>query len=117
MQATTRRNMHGQLVRETVIPLGFDRRELRVETRKHSFRPFIETSASVVQVSEDGRSYTHRFGMSRVPNPETCDYRKTVTSVQGRATEKALAAQHDVVDFGALKAEAIAFYKPAAIAA
>lgn len=75
----------------SVLPLGFDRRELRIETRKHSFRGGVYCSATVVQVSEDGRSYTHAMSYGAAG-----DFSKTLAHEKAaRATEKAIGTMHE----------------------
>ena len=54
LTTTVARNMHNVLVAETVIQLGADRRELRIQTRKDSHRGGLQSTARVVQVSECG---------------------------------------------------------------
>ena len=89
---TFARSTHGELFAETVIPMGADRRELRIDTRK-GFRG-LRTSATVVQVSEDGRSHTHAMGLgSRM----TGDYSERIEECDRsvRATEKTIRAMHE----------------------
>lgn len=82
---TYSRDRDGKAQAETVIPLGFDRRELRITTRK-SFRPGIQSQAQVVQVSEDGKS--HSFAMFADYNTRLEEDR------MARCTEKTIAAMH-----------------------
>lgn len=92
------RTPRGELQAQTCIPLGTDRRELRITTDK-AYRGGIECEASVVQMSEDGRSYTHAFAMS---SHGKGDFRKTLaTDRTKRATEKALATMHAAALAGA----------------
>ena len=87
---TFARSTHGDLFAETVIPLGTDRRELRIDTRK-GFRG-LRTSATVVQVNEDGRSYTHAIGARM-----TGDFSERIEECNRsvRATEKTIRAMHE----------------------
>lgn len=69
----------------TKVDLGFDRRVLRVETGKATRG--IACSASVVQMSPDGRTFSCVLFQ---------DYRKTlVRDVNARATAKAVRTMHD----------------------
>jgi hypothetical protein len=74
----------------TTIPLGFDRRELRISTYKHPFDGGLQTVARVVQVSEDGRSYSHAFGLAGGG-----DFNVKLKRDKGlRCTEKNVRAMH-----------------------
>lgn len=102
------RNMRGDLYAETVMPLGYARRELRIRTDKCARG--LSADATVVQVSEDGRSHTHAFSLSRFGQG---DYSKQLRLDQkARATEKAIRTMHaDALrDVGAVLDEAHAHY-------
>ena len=90
MDTTVRRSQYGDLFAETVVPLGADRRELRIDTRK-GFRG-LRTSATVVQVSEDGRSFTHAMGLGTGLGDFSRTLRQQDPKV--RATEKAIRSLH-----------------------
>lgn len=82
---TYSRDREGKAQAETIIPLGFDRRELRIKTHK-SYRPGLQSQAQVVQVSEDGNSYS--FAMFS-------DYSTRLEEDKvARCTEKTIAAMH-----------------------
>ena len=84
MYVLTRRE-GGALAAESIYPLRFDRRELRILTMKGSRGLFC--NAQCVQVSADGRSYT--FAMFS-------DYRKVMAEDRAaRATERAIRALHE----------------------
>lgn len=72
---------------ETMIPLGYDRRELQIHT--WSKRGELWTQAQVVQMSED--TGTGFVGRSFVLFQ---DYNKVIGRVPGRGTEKSLKAAH-----------------------
>ena len=83
-ETAIRRNYSGDLNAETIIPMGFDRRELRVSTRKSS-RGGLHSSAQCVQVDPDGNAYRFIvFG----------DFNASLGSMPGRCTEKNIRAQH-----------------------
>ena len=84
MEITTRtyRNMRGQLVVETRIPLDGNRR-LEIDTSKNS-SGYVTTHAWVFHLKEDGAKVHALFQ----------DYSKCFAKVKIRATEKALEAQH-----------------------
>ena len=87
---------------KTIIPLGFDRRELHVLTSKGS-RGAIVCAAQCVQVAEDGRSFSFiLFG----------DFRKTLANSPARCTEKELSRVHaeGLAGIEACIAECRAFY-------
>ena len=108
---TTERDRAGKLSVKTVIPLGADRRELHITTRRNSVRGGIQCGARVEQVSEDGRSYTHAFSFG-----SGGDYSKTLAhDIKGRATEKALTTMHAaaMLDVEAVIAAAKAHYADA----
>lgn len=80
------RDSSNALQAKTTIPLAQDRRELRITTSKNTSRGGIGTHASVVQVSEDGRLYSHMLFQ---------DYSKQIArDAKGRATEKNIRAMH-----------------------
>lgn len=94
----------GPLRAETHIPLGFDRRELRISTGKSS-RGGLSCTANVVQVDEDGR--TIRFVVFG-------DYSKQLARDNAmRCTEKNLLAMHSsaLSYIDGVIAEVRAFYK------
>lgn len=108
-----RRTLHGDLEITTAEPLGADRRELRITTRRNSGRRTLQARAAVVQVSEDGRSYTHAFSLSR----QGCgDFSAVLIEAPGRATEKALTALHlqALQQLPEVLTRARAWYAPAA---
>lgn len=98
-ETTVKRNRDG-LEAETRIPLGFDRRELRITTSKGSRG--VYTGALVVQVTDRGFTFV------------LCqDYRKTLAQDKAaRATEKTIRTMHAAVlaNVDAVVAEAKAFY-------
>lgn len=100
----------GGLRRVTRVPLGFDRRELRIETRRSIWRKTLETSATVVQVHEDGNGYTHALGLGTGCG----DFSARVAESAARATEAAIVRQHDSVDIAGVLARALAHYQRAA---
>lgn len=55
------RNVRGDLEARSAFPLGFERRELRIHTYKSYYG--VVSIATVVQVSEDGRSYSYAAGL------------------------------------------------------
>lgn len=115
MQFQVIRNTHGNLIAETRIDLGADHRQLWITTEK-SARGGIGCAASVMQVSEDGRSFTHSFALSRFGKG---DFRKTVAhDTTKRATVKALETMHAaaLLTVETLLAEARAFYAAQATA-
>lgn len=89
----------------TKIPLGFDRRELRIETGKAS-RGGIEVDARVVQLSECGRTHSHAYGRGG-------DYSKVIGARAARGTEKALLDlhMHGLAMLDQVKAAALAHYQ------
>lgn len=111
MNTTIKRNHEGKLVAETRIELGFDRRELRIDTQKNHnhYGGGVKTGATVVQVSEDGMSYTHVFGLAG-----DGDWSRTlIHDKTARGTEKTITAQHStaLIDLEAIKAAAVAHYR------
>lgn len=75
---------------KTVIPMP-ERRELRITSRKNASRKSLQCTASVVQVAEDGRSFTHVFSLGGAEG----DYFARIAEVpNGRATEKSLTSLH-----------------------
>lgn len=85
------RNARGELQAQTRIPLGSDRRELRITTDK-GYRGGLDCDARVVQVSEDGCSYQHAFGLAR---DGSGDFSKNLaTDRTKRATAKAIETMH-----------------------
>lgn len=46
----------------TKVPLGFERRELRIQTRKNTARGGVDSVAMVVQLNEDDAGFTFAFG-------------------------------------------------------
>lgn len=90
LQTRVARNQHGDLQAETALPLGRDRRELRITTRKNTVRKSLETRAIVVQVSEDGLTFSHAIGFG-----SGGDFSQRLAEAPGaRTTEKALRNQH-----------------------
>lgn len=110
---TVDRNMRGELRARSVVALGFDRRELHIETRKGGRG--VSCDASVMQRTEDGRGLTHAFAFGG----EGDDFRRTLASdPKARATEKALATMHAaaLVNLADVVAAACAHYgKPAPV--
>lgn len=81
-----RRGTDGALRAKTVIPFGYDRRELHINTYKSS-RGGLSASAQAVEVDPDGRSY--RFTLF-------ADYNRTLVADPAmRCTEKNLRMIHD----------------------
>lgn len=106
------RNIRGDLRARSVYPLGFDRRELHVETSKSS--PGLSCRATVFRVTDDGRVLEHAFGLGR---PGSGDYRATLAQDRtGRATEKAVRTMHErcTAELAATLAAACAHYGKAA---
>jgi hypothetical protein len=100
METTIRRDYRGALRAETMIPLGVDRRELRITTSKG--QRGLSCHASVVQVSEDGQCFS--FAMfSDYSKRLACDH-------NARATEKTVRAMHAaaLAEIPAVLAECIA---------
>ena len=93
MQTTISRDREGKLRALTIIDLGSERRQLRIETSKCSFKPGVETGATVVQASEDGLSYTHSFSFGG----EGDFSRRLCHNAALRGTERAISAQHQSV--------------------
>jgi hypothetical protein len=82
------RDHSGKLSAETIIPLGSDRRELRIYTYKGNRG--LTCNASVFQVSEDGRSFNHAIGFGLCG-----DFSTTLgVDANARGTEKAICALH-----------------------
>jgi len=94
------RNMRGELNAETIIPLAFESRELRISTHKQNRG--IVTGAQVVVNKGDGCFSYVMFG----------DFTKTMATSQQRATVKTIAQQHEAALLSAesVLAEAIVFY-------
>lgn len=113
MNATTTisRNIRGELRAKSVFPLGFDARELHIETGKSS--PGVTCSATVFRRTADGMGLEHAFGFGAPGG----DFRRTLkTDPKARATEKTLSTMHAacLVDLPALMVAACAHYgKPA----
>ena len=109
------RNARNELRAESVVPLGFDRRELRISTHK-TYRG-LACGATVVQVAEDGRTFTHvllrDFSRQLVCNPKA---RATETNI--RVMHERCAAEWGDASglWGALLTEARKQYAPAASA-
>lgn len=91
----------------TKIPLGFDRRELRIETGKAS-RGGIAVDARVVQLSECGRMHTHAYGLGAGG-----DFSKVIEVRPVRGTEKALLDlhMHGLAKLDEVKGAAMAHYQ------
>lgn len=104
---TLTRDRDGALTAETREPLGADRRELRVTTRKNSVRRCLECSAMVVQVHADGSGYTHAFGLAGGG-----DFSRVILHRDARCTEKTIRAMHEeaLQGFAAVLADARAHY-------
>jgi hypothetical protein len=84
-----KRSSRGELSAKTVVPLGFDRRELRIETSK-SYNGGVDCSATCVQVDVDGFGYSCRLGLGG-----DGDYSKRlVVERDMRATEKNIRKVH-----------------------
>ena len=108
-QVSISRDMRGALNAETCIPLGQNRRELRISTRKTS-RGMV-CSAMAVQVSEDGRSYMFA---------PFSDFGRTLAHDRAaRCTEKTVRAMHaaGLAQADDLIRAASAHYSPAQSAA
>lgn len=90
-QTTLSRGFHDKALRaKTIIVLGFDRRELHIETSK-AVRGGIESDATVYQRTEDGMGLQHAFGLAGGG-----DYSARLRhDPTGRATEKALRTMHE----------------------
>jgi hypothetical protein len=85
---TLDRNNRGELRARTVITLGFDSRELHIETRKGS-RGGVECSAAVFRRTADGLGLEHAFGRGG-------DFRRTLKHApNARATERTLRTVHE----------------------
>jgi hypothetical protein len=84
MKTTTWKGRDG-FEAETVIDLGFDRRQLRIHTGKRSRG--LQCTAHVVQVSEDGKSFTMVLFQ---------DFNQIVVPVEKkRCTERAINDMHE----------------------
>lgn len=82
------RDRWNNLSATTCIPLGFDNRELRIQTRKHSIHGGIYCNAFVVTITPMG--YSHAIGLGAGG-----DFSKTLDQDRSaRATEKAIRAMH-----------------------
>lgn len=98
------RNMRNELKAKSAIPLGIERRELRIETQKRSRG--LSAHASVVQVSADGLSFTWA---------PFSDFSESVEAdPSARCTEKAIRAMHEraLAKLPALIARAAKHYAP-----
>lgn len=84
-----KRDDQGSLFAETCIPLGFERRELRIKTRK-AYRGGVQSSAMVVQVSVDQRSFTHVMGFGGGGDFSV----ELARDPKARTTEKTVRALH-----------------------
>lgn len=84
-----KRDASGSVFAETCIPLGFERRELRIKTRK-AYRGGVQCSAMVVQVSVDRRSYTYAMGLGGGGDFSIDIAREP----KARTTEKTVRAMH-----------------------
>lgn len=112
-QTTIGKDRNGITRALTSIPLGFENRELRIETRKHSIYGGVYCSATVVTITPYG--FSHAIGLGRGG-----DYSKTIEhSRDQRATERAIAGMHAKCMAGAdqILAAAVAHYKPATVEA
>lgn len=101
------RDRAGKLSARTCIPLGTERRELRITTSK-DYRHGVSTDARVVQLSHDGMSWTHAIGLAG-----RGDFSKKLWhDPSARATEKRLRDMHaaSLADVDALVAEAPEHY-------
>lgn len=87
-ETTVNRDSHNRLRVRTIIDMGFDRRELHIETDK-GYRGGIETSATCYQITEDGCGRQHAFGLAGGG-----DFSKQLKVSPARGTEKALLALH-----------------------
>lgn len=86
---TITRDAWKNLRAQTRVDLGFDRRQLRIETCKSGAG--IVSRASVLQQTEDGASWTHAFGLAGGG-----DFSERLSTVPGaRCTEKALRTAHE----------------------
>lgn len=82
-----RRDNSGSLRATTVIPFGYDRRELRITTYKRSTGGLV-TSAQAVEVDPDGRSF--RFTLFQ-------DFNKVMLfSGLARCTERNIREMHEL---------------------
>ena len=98
----------------SVALLGFDNRQLRIETRKHGIYGGVYCNACVVTLNATG--YSHAIGVGRGG-----DFSKTLLHERGaRATVQAIERMHRecMANAAAVLAEAIAYYpQPVAQAA
>jgi hypothetical protein len=102
-----KRDRAGKLSAESCIPLGTERRELRIITSK-DYRQGVSTDVRVFQQTEDGFGWTHAFGLAGGG-----DFSKKVGhDHQARATEKKLRDMHTdaLRDLDTLLAEAREHY-------
>ena len=106
METKLSRDRDGKLQAETRIPLGFENRELRIETSKH-YSGGTATTAKVVEVTESGFRFAIGIGGSGKG-----DYSKTIAHERCRATEKAIERLHHkaLAQQYAIEAEARAHY-------
>lgn len=108
MEFSFSRGFNGKqpLSAKTKIDLGFDRHRLIIET--HKSRTGLESTAYVVQVSEDGYLETRAFGVGKCGGFTA----KIAERTGARATEKAVQDLHlEALDAAEqMKAAALAHY-------
>jgi len=106
METRVERDRYGKLSANTVVPLGVDRRELRIETYK-TCNGRVKCNANVVTVEEHG--YSHRMSFA---GDRSGDYSKVLAVEAVRATEKNLRAVHaaGMEKFDAVMAEVRDWY-------
>lgn len=102
---TMERDRNGKLRAKTTIVLGFDSRELHVETSK-SYRGGVSCEATVFKVTEN--CMQHAMGLGRGG-----DFSRTLArNPDARATEKTIRTMHvgAMAGIDAIVAEATTYY-------
>lgn len=108
METRVERDRDGTLRVSTVVALGVDRRELRIETKK-SNGGRVKCGADVFTVSENGLVVYCRISFA---GDRSGDYSKVLAAEAVRATEKNLRAVHaaGMEKFDAVMAEVRDWY-------
>ncbi len=106
LKTTYRKDSQGSEKAETFIPFGEERRQLNFSTFKRTQGGLI-TTATVVQFSEDGRTFKHAIGFG-----VSGDYNRRLAVTKDRCTAKNVKAQHELMleSAGDILAEAQAWY-------
>lgn len=97
------RNCYGNLVAKTEITISEERRLLLVVSTSKNSSKILNTSASVSEVSEDGKSTMHKL---------FDDFSMTVfQTLPTRVTLKVVEAQHAGIDIASIVLQAKIHYK------